>query len=81
MLFYHSGAKQRAVVGTVRVVRDAYLDSSTHTWQVVDITADLMFKNAVTLTELERNPKLQNSNWRARRSHHAGHQRRMGRNS
>ena len=64
VLFYHSGDRQRAVVGTVRVVREAHLDPKTRTWQVVDIQADQVFRQSVTLDQLVQNPKLARQNWK-----------------
>lgn len=68
VLFYHSGDKQRAVVGTARVVREAYLDPKDHYWQVVDIQANEQFSHAVALNELEANPITKGTNWKTPRS-------------
>ena len=68
VLFYHFGNQQRAVVGIAQVVSEAHLDPDTRTWQVVDIKADSLLKHAVTLQELQQNPKLQSRNWRSRQS-------------
>ena len=75
VLFYHSSAKPTAVVGTARVVREAYPDyyawDTTHkyydpksdpanpTWLMVDIQAEQEFARPVTLQEIKANPKLQ----------------------
>ncbi len=75
VLFYHSSAKPTAVVGTARVVREAYPDyyawdpahkyydpksnPDTPTWLMVDIQADQEFARPVTLQEIKQNPKLQ----------------------
>ena len=75
VLFYHSSAKPTAVVGTARVVREAYPDytalekDSDHPdpkstpdnpiWLMVDIKAEQKFVRPVTLQEIKANPKLQ----------------------
>ncbi len=75
VLFYHSSAKPTAVVGTARVVREAYPDytawekDSDHPdpkstpdnpiWLMVDIQAEQEFARPVTLQEIKANPKLQ----------------------
>ena len=75
VLFYHSSAKPTAVVGTARVVREAYpdfnawdtnnkyydpkSDPANPTWLMVDIRADQEFARPVTLQEIKQNPKLQ----------------------
>ena len=75
VLFYHSSAKPTAVVGTARVVGEAYPDFSAWdpnnkyydpksdpanpTWLMVDIQADQEFARPVTLQEIKQNPKLQ----------------------
>ena len=75
ILFYHSSAPLLAVVGTARVVREAYpdyfaWDKSSHfydpqsdpndpTWLMVDIQAEQEFARPVTLREIKANPKLQ----------------------
>ena len=75
VLFYHSSAKPTAVVGTARVVREAYPDytawekDSDHPdpkstpdnpiWLMVDIQAEQKFVRSVTLQEIKANPKLQ----------------------
>ena len=75
VLFYHSSAKPTAVIGTAKVVREAYPDhtawdsGSKHfdakcnpdnpTWLMVDIQAGQEFARPVTLQEIKENPKLQ----------------------
>ena len=75
ILFYHSSARPLAVVGTARVVREAYpdhtaWDKSSHfydpksnpddpTWLMVDIQAEREFARPITLQEIKANPKLQ----------------------
>jgi len=75
VLFYHSSAKPLAVVGTARIVKEAYPDSTSWdpadkhydaktspdnpTWLMVDIQGEKEFKRPVTLDEIKQNPKLQ----------------------
>ena len=75
VLFYHSSAKPTAVMGTARIVREAYPDHTAWeagakyydpksnpdapTWLMVDIQADQEFSRPVTLQEIKQNPKLQ----------------------
>ncbi len=75
VLFYHSSAKPTAVIGTARIVREAYPDNTAWqvgakyydpksnpddpTWLMVDIQADQEFARPVTLQEIKDNPKLQ----------------------
>ena len=76
VLFYHSSAKPLAVVGTARIVRESYPDSTawnqaekhydprstpdSPVWLMVDIQAGNEFARPVTLDEIKQNPKLQN---------------------
>ena len=76
ILFYHSSADPMAVVGTAKIVKDAYPDFTAWdpkdkhydskstpgntVWMMVDIKADQEFTKPVTLQELKNNPKLQN---------------------
>ena len=76
VLFYHSSAKPLAVVGTAKIVREAYADSTAldpaekhydaksspdnPIWLMVDIKAEQEFKRPVTLDELKQNPRLEN---------------------
>jgi predicted RNA-binding protein with PUA-like domain len=76
VLFYHSSASPMAVVGTARIVREAYPDHSAWDakskyydakssrdnpiWLIVDIKAEQEFTRPVTLQEIKQNPKLQN---------------------
>jgi len=75
VLFYHSSAKPTAVMGTARIVREAYPDHTAWevgakyydpksdpdnpTWLMVDIQADQTFSRPVTLQEIKDNPNLQ----------------------
>jgi predicted RNA-binding protein with PUA-like domain len=74
VLFYHSSTKPTGVVGTARVVRDAYPDhtawdpESAHPdpkstpdkplWFMVDIAPDKRFNQIVTLDEMRLVPEL-----------------------
>ncbi|HLF04637.1 MAG TPA: EVE domain-containing protein [Dehalococcoidia bacterium] len=74
VLFYHSSTNPMAVVGTARVVKRGYPDStawdhnSDHPdpkstpdspiWYMVDIQAEKPFRRPVTLEEIKANPKL-----------------------
>ena len=75
VLFYHSSAKPTAVMGTARIVKEAYPDNTAWdpkakyydaksdpanpTWLMVDIKAESEFARPVTLQEIKDNPKLQ----------------------
>jgi predicted RNA-binding protein with PUA-like domain len=75
VLFYHSSADPKAIVGIAEVVRPGYPDhtafdpkadhfdpKSDHdnpTWFMVDIRAKQPFVRPVTLTELKRTPGLE----------------------
>ncbi|WP_417793798.1 EVE domain-containing protein [Terasakiella pusilla] len=58
--FYHSG-KERAIVGIVEVVREAYPDPSDETGRfvMVDLKAGRSLGCAVTLKEIKDDPRLQ----------------------
>lgn len=74
VLFYHSSCKNVGVVGTARVVRDAYPDpaqfdpesryfdpKASHEvprWFCVDVTFDAAFDRLVALSELREIPEL-----------------------
>ena len=76
VLFYHSSNALLAVVGTARVVREAYPDNTSWDrgskyydpksmpdkplWYMVDIQAEREFPRSVTLQEIKENPRLQN---------------------
>ena len=76
VLFYHSSSDPLAVVGTARVVREAYPDSTAWDpdnvhfdpkstpadpiWLMVDIQAEREFARPVLLEEIKLNPRLQN---------------------
>jgi predicted RNA-binding protein with PUA-like domain len=57
--FYHSG-EDRAVVGIVKVVKEAHPDSTDATgqWECVDVAAVADLPKPVTLVEIKANPKL-----------------------
>jgi predicted RNA-binding protein with PUA-like domain len=57
--FYHSG-EARAVVGIVKVVKEAHQDSTDPTgqWECVDVAAVEELPKPVTLAEVKANPKL-----------------------
>ncbi len=75
VLFYHSSAKPLAVVGTARIVRESYPDSTAWdpndkhfdrrstpdnpVWLMVDIKAEQEFAHPVTLPQIKANPHLQ----------------------
>ncbi len=75
ILFYHSSAKPLAVIGTARIVSEAYPDSTAwdpaekhydpkstpdnSIWLMVDIQAEKEFARPVTLDEIKQTPKLQ----------------------
>ena len=74
VLFYHSNAKPPGVVGTARIVREAYpdhtawhpdsryydpkSDPSNPTWLMVDIQAEQRLPRFISLNELKANPAL-----------------------
>ena len=74
VLFYHSSSKPTAVVGTARIVREAYPDATAWdpndkhydpkstpgetVWTVVEIQAEEPLANPVTLQAVKANPKL-----------------------
>jgi predicted RNA-binding protein with PUA-like domain len=57
--FYHSG-EARAVVGIVKVVKEAHAESTDPTgqWECVDVAAVEELPKPVTLAEVKANPKL-----------------------
>jgi predicted RNA-binding protein with PUA-like domain len=75
VLFYHSNSSPLAIVGTARVVREAYPDvtaldyksvhydpkstSENSIWVMVDIQYEMEFAIPVTLQNVKRNPELQ----------------------
>ena len=77
VLFYHSSTGSTAIIGTARVVREAYPDhtawdsKSGHydpkstpdspIWFMVDIQAEGELATPVTLKEAKGNPRLQNN--------------------
>ena len=75
ILFYHSEPGAQAVVGTARVVREAYPDHTAWdladkhydakspaekpVWYMVDIQGETAFPRPVTLKEINEGPRLQ----------------------
>jgi predicted RNA-binding protein with PUA-like domain len=57
--FYHSG-EDKAVVGIVKVVKEAHPDSTDGTgqWECVDVAAVRALPRPVTLTEIKAEPSL-----------------------
>ena len=57
--FYHSG-EDKAVVGIVKVVKEAHPDSTDATgkWDCVDVASVADLPKPVTLAEIKANPKL-----------------------
>ena len=58
--FYHSG-EEKAVVGIVKVVKEAHPDSTDGTgqWDCVDVVAVTDMPRPVTLADIKANPKLE----------------------
>ena len=59
VLFYHS-VSEKAVVGTARVIREAYSDptATEGDWSAVDLAPEKALPRPVTLDEIKRNPRL-----------------------
>ena len=59
VFFYHS-VSEKAVVGTARVIREAYSDptATDGDWSAVDLAAEKALPQPVTLDEIKRNPRL-----------------------
>lgn len=59
-LYYHS-LKERAVVGIVEIVREAYQDPTTTDvrWVAVDIVPERKFTKPVTLAQIKADERLQ----------------------
>lgn len=57
--FYHSG-KERQIVGTVTIAKEAYPDHTDETGRfiMVDVKTDKAFKTPVTLKEVKEEPRL-----------------------
>jgi predicted RNA-binding protein with PUA-like domain len=55
--FYHTGA-EKAVVGVVKVIRDAYPDPADEAWTLVDVAAVEALAKPVTLAAVKAEPKL-----------------------
>ena len=60
VLFYHS-VSEKAVVGTARVIREAYSDptATDGDWSAVDLAPEKALPRPVTLDEIKHNPQLQ----------------------
>lgn len=57
--FYHTG-KEKAVVGVVKVIKEAYPDTTAEEpfWSMVDVVAVEPFPKPVTLAQVKAEPKL-----------------------
>lgn len=55
--FYHTG-KEKAVVGIVKVIREAYPDSEDEIWTLVDVAAVEALPKPVTLAAVKADSKL-----------------------
>ena len=55
--FYHTGG-EKAVVGVVKVIRDAYPDPAEEAWTLVDVAAVEALAKPVTLAAVKAEPKL-----------------------
>lgn len=57
--FYHTG-KEKAVVGIVKVIKEAYQDHTAEEdfWSMVDVVAVEPFPKPVTLADVKAEPKL-----------------------
>jgi predicted RNA-binding protein with PUA-like domain len=57
--FYHTG-KEKAVVGIVKVIKEAYKDTTAEEdfWSMVDVVAVEPFPAPVTLAQVKAEPKL-----------------------
>jgi predicted RNA-binding protein with PUA-like domain len=57
--FYHTG-KEKAVVGVVKVIKEAYKDHTAEEdfWSMVDVVAVEPFPTPVTLAQVKAEPKL-----------------------
>lgn len=57
--FYHTG-KEKAVVGVVKVIKEAYPDTTAEEpiWSMVDVVAVEPFPKPVTLADVKAEPKL-----------------------
>jgi predicted RNA-binding protein with PUA-like domain len=57
VLFYHSN-EDKAIIGTCKVVKEAYPDPKDKDWVAVDLGVGKKLKNFVSLTEVKANKKL-----------------------
>jgi predicted RNA-binding protein with PUA-like domain len=55
--FYHTG-KERAIVGIVRVIRDAHPDSTGPAWSAVDVAAVRRLPTPVSLDRIKADRRL-----------------------
>lgn len=55
--FYHTG-DEKAVVGIVKVVKEAYPDPSDEKWPLVNVAAVEALAKPVTLAQVKADPKL-----------------------
>lgn len=55
--FYHTG-DEKAVVGIVKTIREAYPDPDDPAWTLVDVAAVEPFPKPVTLAQVKADPKL-----------------------
>lgn len=55
--FYHTG-KERAVVGTVKVIAEAHPDSTDRAWQAVDVAAVKKLPTPVGLDRIKADKRL-----------------------
>jgi predicted RNA-binding protein with PUA-like domain len=55
--FYHTG-KERAIVGIVKVLKEAYPDSTDSAWSAVDVAAVRALPKPVGLDRIKADPRL-----------------------
>ncbi len=58
IFFYHSNAKPAAIVGRMKVLREAYADPKDPVWTMVDVGFVEKFKKPVTLEAIRAMPPL-----------------------
>jgi len=59
VFIYHSG-DDKAVLGTAKILKEAYPDPKDKDWIVVEIVADKKLKRPVTLSQVKATKKLSN---------------------